>query len=137
MRQAVRDFFEFMFGGEDPRYTEPVTRPKGWPPIPKPLPDLPQAPPRPHPISELPEAERVDVVSLQPGDVVVIEFPGLVSDETATRIKGLCEKELFPDNRVMVIGDGGHVRVMERVEKKVSNPPPPPEDVGGLAKKGI
>lgn len=95
MIQAIRQYFEDVLAGPDPRFTDPVPRP------------------RPSPIEALPEAERVEIVRVQPGDVIVLTFPGLISQETAERIKRTCESNLFPNNRVMVIGDGARVSVLQ------------------------
>lgn len=63
-------------------------------------------------IMELPEAPKVSVVRVEPGDVICLEFPGPISEETAQRIKKYAE-QLWPNNRLAVVGYGGTFKVMK------------------------
>lgn len=65
-------------------------------------------------LAELPEAPAVAVVRVQPGDVICIEFPGDISDETAHRLMTFT-KEMWPNNKIAVVGNGGTFKVIKAV----------------------
>lgn len=64
----------------------------------------------------MPAVDRIASVPLKSKkDIIVLEAPGFISDETAKRIKEYAEK-CFPDHKVMVLGDGLRVKVLEGKE---------------------
>lgn len=54
---------------------------------------------------ELPQIERIQVVSVEPGDRVIVSLPGSTTREQVEMLRGMLREE-FPDNRVMVLVGG-------------------------------
>lgn len=63
---------------------------------------------------EILDVKTVEKVTFSPGDVIVFTAPGAITTEAAERILAYA-KEKFPDNKVMVLGDGLKVGVMTKV----------------------
>ena len=66
----------------------------------------------------LPEAPGVTLLVVRPDDVIVITFPGAISEESAQRIKRVAEEQAFPGHKVLVIGDGGVVSSVVRQDRE-------------------
>ena len=56
-------------------------------------------------VRELVEPDEIKRLVLAPGETVVLEYPGQLTNESALRIKRIWE-EHWPDNRVLVLDDG-------------------------------
>lgn len=54
--------------------------------------------------------KRADVVTVRPGDVVALIFNGGIDEESVEQIKTICRK-FWPENEVMILGDGARVQV--------------------------
>lgn len=48
---------------------------------------------------------------VQDGDILVVTFPGFIKAEAALNIKQSIRRQ-FPDNRVVVLGDGGDMKIV-------------------------
>ncbi len=59
------------------------------------------------------EACAIRVLSLQPGDVVVLEAEGRISEAGYVRLRKSAEA-IWPDNRVVIFEDGVHVAGLTR-----------------------
>lgn len=63
---------------------------------------------------ELPDdlqlVDRVKVAALQPNDVLVVECPTRISEETALRLNRMMS-DVFPNHRCVVLADGLTLKV--------------------------
>lgn len=64
----------------------------------------------------LPEVARISATEVKPDDLIVIEAPGPISDRAAARIKEIVEHNL-PGRKVMVLGDGLKVKIIEKAQR--------------------
>jgi len=64
-------------------------------------------------LSVLPATATIRELRAEPGDVIVITFPGPVPRQHLDNLKQFAE-QAFPDFRFMVLGDGGTVSVLRK-----------------------
>jgi len=57
----------------------------------------------------LPEVSRISVANPQPDDVVVVEYEGAMSQETAERIEAHLQR-VWPGRQIVVLSDGLKLR---------------------------
>lgn len=75
-------------------------------------------------LKQAPEIKQVQIVRLEPGDIVVLSAPGMISNETANRLKEHFERHFEPEGlKCMVVGDGLEVQKVLRPTKKVEEEP--------------
>lgn len=67
------------------------------------------------PVSELEYVDRVKVMDLKPTDVLVIEYPGVLSQECANQIKRHIET-VFDGRRCVVLSEGATLKVASTAE---------------------
>lgn len=80
------------------------------------------------------QVATVSIATLKPGDVVVVETDGMLTQQTRERISdGL--HNIWPGRKVVIFDSGLKLRIVS--DPYTGNPPPPHEDVGGIAKRGI
>lgn len=65
-----------------------------------------------------PEVKQVQILRLEPGDIVVLSAPGMISEDSAQRIKNYWD-ESFNDFKCVVLGDGIEVTKVLRPKKKL------------------
>lgn len=58
--------------------------------------------------------------TLNPGEIVVLTFPGAITYEQAANIRDYWNRR-FPDNRCVVLSDGGHVSGVLSGEHEVAS----------------
>lgn len=68
---------------------------------------------------------RVEVHELRPGDRLVLRVPGVVTQETADRLRAQIEAR-FPGHVAVVLGDGMTLDVVRPADQPESPPPPRP-----------
>ncbi len=74
-------------------------------------------------LEKAPEVKKVQVVRLEPGDIVVLSAPGYISNETANRLKEHFERCFEPEGlKCVVLGDGLEVQKVLRPNKEVEEP---------------
>ena len=75
-------------------------------------------------LKQAPEVKQVQIVRLEPGDVVVLSAPGSISNETAVRLKEHFERHFEAEGfKCMVLGDGMEVQKVLRPTKEVAEEP--------------
>jgi dihydroxyacid dehydratase/phosphogluconate dehydratase len=62
-------------------------------------------------VADIPEVKAIEVVSLKPGDVVVLSYDGPISSEMCERLKSMVWK-VWPDHQVIVLTDGLEMRIV-------------------------
>lgn len=60
----------------------------------------------------LPEVTRISVAKPQPDDVIVVEYDGMMSPETAERIKATLQR-VWPRRQVLVLSDGMKIKLIQ------------------------
>lgn len=68
-------------------------------------------------LSQAPEIKQVQILRLQPGDIVVLSAPGCISNETAQRLKEQWERS-FEGFKCAILGDGIEVQKVLRPENQ-------------------
>ena len=53
-----------------------------------------------------PDIEQAQRVTVGPEDVIVVSVPGILSDETANRLRDQFRERVFPNNVVVVVSEG-------------------------------
>ncbi len=75
-------------------------------------------------LEKAPEVKKVQIVRLEPGDIVVLSAPGCISNETASRLKEHFERCFEPERlKCIVLGDGMEVQKVLRPTKEVTEEP--------------
>jgi hypothetical protein len=64
-------------------------------------------------LTALPEVARITRATVTPTDVIVVECTGIVSVETAERIKTMFT-EIWPNNKIVVCGGDVRIKVVSR-----------------------
>lgn len=54
-------------------------------------------------------------INVKPGDTIVIQHQGAVSEEHAAEVKRFMET-YYPDNTVLVLGNGASIRILSKVK---------------------
>ena len=64
-------------------------------------------------LTSLPAVGSISRADVRPGSVIVVECPGSISQDTAERMKALL-RQVWPEpTRIVVLGDGVQLRVLD------------------------
>lgn len=72
-------------------------------------------------LEQAPEVNKVQILQVEKGDIVVLSAPAAISSETATRLKEYFERHFEPEGlKCIVLGDGMEIHKVLRPEKPLS-----------------